>query len=347
MACLTFSHASAADRDPDHWLSRIRLLPGEHERSHRTVKSAFRDVVQTANGSTVRVLLDGLQVALGAVVHEEGYIVTKASELKGPVDCQFTKGRRLPAKLVGVHNDYDLALLKVNVRGLPVVKWSTSPSPTIGSWLATASTTDYPTAIGIVSADVRRLPKPQTVLGVGLEQNGAQVRVTRVLPGSAAAKAGILRGDIIVSIGRRAMGTPKAVSTTIRQMLPGDKVAVIIERGSRSLSVSGVLGEASRLTNPEQSELMDSLGGPLSARRVGFPYVLQHDSVLRPEDCGGPLVDLDGSVIGLNIARVSRVASYAIPAEQVKPVVADLLAGKYPPAKANIAVERVSTNDSD
>ncbi|MBP90046.1 MAG: hypothetical protein CMJ64_25620 [Planctomycetaceae bacterium] len=344
--CLACSSGFAAEPDSDnHWLSRIRLLPGEHERSHRTVKSAFRSVVESANHSTVRVLLDGLQVALGAVVHEDGHIVTKASELKGPVECQFTNGRRLAAKLVALKSDYDLALLKVEGEGLLATKWSSSPSPTIGSWLATSSTSEYPTAIGIVSANARRLPKPRTVLGVGLEQSGRRVRVTRVLVGSAAAKAGILRGDMIVSIGENAMDSPKSVSSTIRQMLPGDRATLIIERANRSLSISAMLGEASRLGNPDQAELMDSLGGPLSARRVGFPYVLQHDTVLRPEDCGGPLVDLDGRVVGINIARVSRVASYAIPANQVKPLVADMLAGKYPPPADSVASERVSTND--
>ena len=125
---------------------------------------------------------------------------------------------------------------------------SFSAPPAIGSWLATSSTAEYPTAIGIVSAEVRRLPKPQTVLGVGLEQTGDQVRVTRVLAGSAAAKAGIMRGDIIVSIGEKAVGTPRSVSTTIRQMLPGDAVDLIVERGQRSLNISGVLGEAELAT---------------------------------------------------------------------------------------------------
>ena len=80
---------------------------------------------------------------------------------------------------------------------------------------------------------------------------------------------------------------------------------------------------------------------------TGLPILLEGERACPPEDCGGPLVDLDGKVIGLNIARVSRVASYAIPADRVKPVVADMLAGKYPPPKDGTALERVSTNDSD
>lgn len=346
VTCLHVTDAWAAEPRADgSWLSRVRLLPDENERSHRSVKSAFRDVVQRANRSTVRVMLDGLQVALGAIVHKDGYVLTKASELRGPVEVQLTSGRRFPADLVGVQTTYDIALLKVEASGLPVAKWSAAQSPAVGSWLASAGIGEYPTAIGIVSAEARTLPKPQTVLGVGLEQFGEQARVNRVLAGSSAAKAGIRRGDVIASINGDAMISPRAVSSTIREMLPGDEVTMMIKRDNRSLSLTAVLGEVSRLGNPDQADLMDSLGGPLSKRRHGFPYVLQHDTVLRPKDCGGPVVDLDGKIIGLNIARVSRVASYAIPAHQIKPLLADLLSGKHPPPSDNLTLKRVSTTD--
>ena len=46
--------------------------------------------------------------------------------------------------------------------------------------------------------------------------------------------------------------------------------------------------------------------------------ILQHDSVLKPSECGGPLVDLDGKVVGINIARAGRTETYAIPSEVVQ-----------------------------
>ena len=55
----------------------------------------------------------------------------------------------------------------------------------------------------------------------------------------------------------------------------------------------------------------------MSKRRSGYDRVIQHDSVIRPEECGGPLVNLDGKVIGINIARAGRVETYALP---IKPV---------------------------
>jgi serine protease Do len=63
----------------------------------------------------------------------------------------------------------------------------------------------------------------------------------------------------------------------------------------------------------------------LSERRGGFSLAIQHDSVLKPADCGGPIVDLDGKAVGLNIARAGRVESYALPAAVVRASVAKLL----------------------
>jgi len=59
------------------------------------------------------------------------------------------------------------------------------------------------------------------------------------------------------------------------------------------------------------------MGSTLSDRRDGFPEFFQHDTVIKPQDCGGPLVDLEGKAVGINIARAGRTESYAIPTESV------------------------------
>ena len=73
-----------------------------------------------------------------------------------------------------------------------------------------------------------------------------------------------------------------------------------------------------------RSDQQNNMGSKLSERRAGFPIILQHDSVLKPTDCGGPLVNLDGQVVGINIARAGRVESYAIPSEAVRPLLEKL-----------------------
>jgi DNA repair exonuclease SbcCD ATPase subunit len=52
---------------------------------------------------------------------------------------------------------------------------------------------------------------------------------------------------------------------------------------------------------------------------------------LAPEECGGPLVDLDGRVVGINISRAGRVNSYALPVSLVQNVYQRLLTGDFSP----------------
>jgi serine protease Do len=74
------------------------------------------------------------------------------------------------------------------------------------------------------------------------------------------------------------------------------------------------------------------MGTLLSARRTGFPQVLQTDMVLDAKDCGGPVVDLEGRVLGINIARAGRVETWVLPGEVIKPLLPEFKAGKFAPA---------------
>ena len=92
-----------------------------------------------------------------------------------------------------------------------------------------------------------------------------------------------------------------------------------------TLVVKPVLG---RLPKQMAGNPQEKFGNALSNRRGGFPTILQHDTVLKPADCGGPLVDLDGKCVGLNIARAGRTETYAIPSEDLLAMLPDLKSGK-------------------
>ena len=92
----------------------------------------------------------------------------------------------------------------------------------------------------------------------------------------------------------------------------GEEVEIEIERDEKSETVKAELTERQTILPPNDSRF-GLLGLALNKRRTGFPVVLQHDLFLRPQQCGGPLLDLDGQAVGLNIARNDRVTSYAIP----------------------------------
>ena len=57
------------------------------------------------------------------------------------------------------------------------------------------------------------------------------------------------------------------------------------------------------------------MSGPVSKRKDNFPLIIQHDLPLPKEAMGGPLFDLEGNCIGINIARVDRVTVFSLPAQ--------------------------------
>jgi serine protease Do len=329
---MTFgSQTTFADEATTGFFQRLGQFdpPSKNSRGHESVRFAFRDVVSSATKSTVRLLVSGNQVALGTVVHADGLILTKASELKGEVVCALRDGRRLPAKIVGISHDHDLALLKLEKTKLIPVEWADGDAPQVGAWLATTSCAADPRAIGIVSALPRRIAMPVAVLGIRLRATRQGAQVMKVIADSSASKARILKGDIVFRIGDTEVSTPEEVTLAIQNREPGDQITLAIRRDGKRTTIKATLGNRQHLGNQAQSEVMEHLGGPLSKRRGGFPSAIQHDTVLRPRDCGGPVVDIDGNVVGINIARVSRVASYAIPAKEIKAVLPELLSGKY------------------
>jgi len=78
--------------------------------------------------------------------------------------------------------------------------------------------------------------------------------------------------------------------------------------------------------NPGDRNRLDAYLSPVSLRRHGFPAVFAHDGRLSPSQCGGPVVNLAGEVIGLNIARADNTRTLAIPAGVLKELVDHLLA---------------------
>ena len=59
-------------------------------------------------------------------------------------------------------------------------------------------------------------------------------------------------------------------------------------------------------------------------RRTGFGPAIRHDALLGPRDVGAPLVDLEGRVIGLQIAHADRSTNWALPAATLRSVLAEV-----------------------
>ena len=304
------------------WKESSRHEPSSNERSHASIKRAFRETVAATRPATVRVFSEGKQVALGAVVRADGLIATKGSEARGKVECELADGRRLTARQVAADEANDLVLLRVSATQLPTVTLAPGEMPGVGCWLATCGTGVDPVAVGVVSVAAREIRPPRGILGVLLGEGEGGARIDEVMPGSAAAEAGLLPGDRILELNNQAVKGRQQMVNMLKQKQAGDKVRLKLARDKEQLELRITLGsEEMSGMRADRFQMMNMLGGPLSARRAGFSSAIQHDTVLSPRDCGGPVVDLDGRVVALNIARAGRVDSYAIPASVVERLV--------------------------
>jgi serine protease Do len=95
----------------------------------------------------------------GVIVSSDGYVITNNHVLgEGRIDSvTITLGdkRELPAKIVGVDAWTDLALLKVNAAGLPMIPWGDSSRLKVAEWVMAIGNPyqfDETVTLGIVSA---------------------------------------------------------------------------------------------------------------------------------------------------------------------------------------------------
>jgi serine protease Do len=310
--------------------------------------AAFRDAVVKPSYSVARILCDGKDAALGTVVGADGWILTKASELSGKAACQLRDGRKLDAQVVGVNEEYDLALLKVDAKDLKPVEWADSKTATPGEWVVSPSLGSEPAAVGVVSVATRTLPKGELrmetfnpnsgFLGVSTAPADGGPRITTVEKGGAADKAGVKVDDKILSLSGKVVELPEDLQGAMQRTKPGQEVVLKVKRGEEELELKATLGK--RPAGGDRSDMQNRMGSTLSGRRGGFPIVLQHDAVLKPNECGGPLVDLDGKAVGVNIARAGRVESRAVPSEVVQTLLPDLKSGKLAPRTVDNELEK-------
>jgi serine protease Do len=301
------------------FVPRWRLTDGPH------VRAAFREVVKDASRATVCIHCDGKHSAVGGVIRSDGWIVTKATPLCGKLTVILADGRKLEADTVAESSEYDLALLKVDAKNLPALDLKETASPEVGSWVASVSRSRDPLAVGVVSVPPRKIPPQAGILGVQLDEE--LPLVVQVFPESAAEEAGVEPHDRIVRVNGKNTPSREKLKEVVGAFNPGDDVELVVERDGKSLTLKATLGGMFPGLMG-RNEFQNTLGGKLSVRRFGFPTALQHDTVLRPTDCGGPLVDVDGRVVGFNIARAGRTESYALPVSAVQEVVEKLMTDK-------------------
>ena len=263
---------------------------------------------------TVEILNDGKPKALGTVVRRDGLVVTKASELGWQTSIRLPDGRQSTPIAVAVDEDNDIAALRLEVSFDKAALFVEFEEIVRGKFLVCPASAPKEVKIGIVSADSRFIKRQGGALGVSLGREGASlggVEVESVYEGTAAARDGIQRGDVIRSVNGREVFWVEQLQKAIAASYPGESVELVLQRGDRTLHLNVTLGFRSDSFGRFRRNW--SLNGKTSTRLSGFEQVIQHDIPVDASAMGGLVVDLSGRGVGINIARVDRVSTFALP----------------------------------
>jgi len=316
--------AGADDSGMPQWLVQRMALRTSNRRDSAEMMAICKPLTKDAAQSVVQIVADAKPVALGAIVSADGYVLTKRSELTvDPIRVRLADGRLLPARVAAVRRRNDLALLRIEdvEASLPVIKFVDEPTP-VGSFLISVGRGGNGTlGLGVISVSARRV-EHNGKLGIVFSRRQNDATVQQVLNASGADTAGVVPGDQIVAVNGRNQSDRESVMRMLRDLFPGESARLTILRGGETLNLEAKIQDLGLM---QESENDSKVNGQRSTRLSGFEYVTQHDTVLDPNECGGPVVDSKGRCIGINIARAGRVVSYALPASSILPDLESML----------------------
>ncbi|MBI4200347.1 MAG: trypsin-like peptidase domain-containing protein [Chloroflexi bacterium] len=190
---------------------------------------SLADLVEQVRPAVVSVVVEQTQTDIfgrrfrdigsgsGVIFREDGYVLTNNHVVEGATAVRVTldNGRQLPAELVGADRLTDLAVIRVQERGLPAVPLGDASTLRIGDWVvaignALALEGGPSVTLGVVSALGRSIATGETTL-FDLIQTDAAIN-----PGNSGGPLLNLSGEVIgINTAREpaAQGIGFAIST--------------------------------------------------------------------------------------------------------------------------------------
>lgn len=302
------------------WVRKRLARRATLRRDASSVTSLLQPLVTDVGAATADVWQNGRLVALATIIDTGGWAITKASELQeGELRVRLANEHMYLAEVVATRRAADLALLRIEQASNLVAATFADQSQTIpGSYLVSVGPGGDVLGLGTVGADPLEVADQGKM---GIVFNPDHLTVEHVFEGSGAEAAGIEIGDRITQLDGEPLRNQQTLLDRVDELFPGEVVEVTVIRDGIEEVFDVEIRDQSVLLEDESESRVN---GPRNGRATGFASAIWHDTVLGPDQVGGPVVDTRGRVIGINIARAGRVVSYALPAQVILPLVRDM-----------------------
>jgi len=288
----------------------------------------LEDIAQSTGstpGFTAEIRYEDRLVGFGTIVGPDR-IVAKASLLarqsreaiaiyERPVD-----GLRMAIPVTPLAIDAELDLILLDAPGVagPARRPDLRSDPVeAGTMLVVLDDDGDPADFGIVARDrdflrVEDASEDRPFIGIAYSvvRDDSGIRITRVVPSSSAASAGLRVGDVLRSLDGRPLQSRRALAGELNERAIGDLVRFEVDRDGVTREIEMELG-----IRPGASTfgLPTNTTTGTSRLRGGFGEVHLLDADIPPHHMGSPVVDLDGRLVGWTVARRTRTSVVVVP----------------------------------
>ena len=165
----------------------------------------------------------------GVILRSDGYILTNNHVVNGAnrIDVRLQNGKSFQAKLVGADSATDLAILKIDARGLPEAKFASSEDARVGQLVIAIGSPfglDYTVTTGVLSAKGRD--------GIGANEIEDYLQTdASINPGNSGGPLVDLRGSVL-GINTMIVGRNSGIGFAIPSEIAQRVASQLIENGS-------------------------------------------------------------------------------------------------------------------
>lgn len=312
---------------------RVEILAAQEEALHAAFEQADTnelaeferagaEAIAAAKASTVDVLDGDKLVALGSVVSADGRILTKASSLPNEPHCRLSDGRMLPAKVIKVVREHDLAILKIDASDLRVTAWAEEKSPSVGAQIAFTGSSPSRGTVAHAETSFEREPGKlnadfqETAAGLEVVELGSEDFLPEDAPFSFGPQR-LQKGDVLLSLEGKPVKTRQELSLLLDAKkqpigLAGDRMTLSVKRDGKVENVRMLL--RSMRDFPLEGQ---------TPRRSGFSRAY---GVLKSPGLtlfGGAVLDREGRAVGVAIAARQSGWILVLPCEVARSVAAE------------------------
>ncbi len=328
----------------------VPLMRPDEEKALNAQSASFNEVIGATltegAKSTVRIWGKSKRsgkpqlLAYGTVVGDGTQVLTKWSEVEWAEQNLFVQAssdESFNAKVAGVFSDEDLVLLDIKfpdgdkraTNDILVPAKFSATEWSYGRFVSATQPDGKLAGFGVVSVlerNLRETDRAHMGIMADPEFRGKGVKIAVVQSEHGAAEAGIQAGDVILVIDGRDISGLQELRNALTNKQPGDRVKLKVESAGKEREVEVLLtnrpifGEFSQ----ERLNQMERMGGEPNRVRSGFSRVVQSDMKILKNQVGGPVVDLQGKIVGITLARADRTRTYLMSGSAVN----EILKGK-------------------